>query len=376
MTDPFSTRAYIRSGFLGFVSLVTISLLGYTAHWLAMYEPARVVNAAHQLSRGLADSPISTAASPGYWYLLGSPQPQAFGLEAADLAANPRLANGVFALNNTNSQLLPVPESGALGLPFSFTFSTDEQLVGTRDHIHPALVEVESGAVTRLATPSGWLESPLRPNPFVTDTGRAPVVAYAYYDGPLGDAQAEDAIENWVVVVHDPNTGATLDIPEAVSPVWFNGGADIAYVRAGGIYQYHFASATEYPVVQNWSALTAATQIAIAPNSQAMVLTIPAINTLFVYGFLDATQNWLRELGGFAEAGQVYRDPTFSPDGTQYAVLQVRPGDTSAQLVVREVRSRQPVEVFILPFTSIENLSLLDWRGTLAPLYEPLVISN
>jgi len=339
-----------------------VAVAGFSLYWWVTYQPVPVVSSPEVLDRGLELPPVSASPRGGYWRFLGTPEAAAFGLSETEARASAFPANTEYVVRTQSGQFAP---AATIPTTEAYRYVIDETAAADGPEArHPALVANVSGTTTRLATPSGWYESYPRANPFATDQTVPPLVAYSYYQGPTDDAAAQADIANWSVVVHDPVAGRTTEITAAVSPRWFNGGADVAFVRRNGIYRYNFATQTEVPVVTNWSALPADTQLAVARNSQAMVMTIPALNAIAVYTLLTSDGSRLREQGIISTSDAQFVDPVFSPDGRQYAVVRRSAQEPSERItvVVRETRSRQPVVVVEVPLSGGNTDTLIDWQ--------------
>ena len=151
-------------------------------------------------------------------------------------------------------------------------------------------------------------------------------------------------LQNWKIALWNPIEDKNITIDNASSPQWLNNGADLLYVTEDGVYRYNFASESSQKIYGAYLDLDAGVEIAVSPNDDYMVMTLPANNALAVLRINDPLNAQVQEIGRIQTKGMQYITPVFSPDGVYYAVVRKNQADPSQeQIEVRPVLSREPV---------------------------------
>jgi hypothetical protein len=249
-------------------------------------------------------------------------------------------------------------------------------LVGTINETHPVKISVDTNEVERLSTPSLWLETDIQIQP-TRERETEPLIVYSGTTNSFESVAATDS-HDWSVIIFDAAKDQVVQIPEAVSPVWFNGGTDVLYAKSNGIYRYNLAADAHERVVDTWTDLPPNTQLAVAPDSSALVMTFPNGGQLVVFKVTDALNVVLTEVGVIGEANTYYFDPVFSPTSNQYVVQKiVRDGAdiVESSYVIRDVFSRAPIVTMAQDLNRFDAWSILRWNSVEIPShFVPLTI--
>lgn len=134
-------------------------------------------------------------------------------------------------------------------------------------------------------------------------------------------------LDNWQVVIVNPDTNRIITLDGAASPQWLNDGQDVVYIRPDGIYRYNFYVEQEEKIYDLYTNLTANAQLAISPDANYLVLTLPTDNIMAVLKFTDPMNGELTELNRVVSEDINYSYPVFAPSGLYYAVLTSKDSD-------------------------------------------------
>lgn len=335
-------------------------LIGYSAYWWLIDD--RLLDTPAELNWGLDVELGDIAEDEGYLYLWGTSLSEEF----AELTEGA----GAYRYNIATNELIPDTDT-ALFVAYDSTQNTsrygtyyeETDAVGTADEFVPAYIDYVSGETTHFAIPSLWYESTLQVRP-MSDAQALPAIVYDAKTEETAELDGSD-ISNWNVVIHDAENSSTVVIEQAVSPVWFNGGADVAYVQTDGVYRYNLAAGASDQMVGDWNNLPANTKIAIAPDSSSLVMVQPSDGFLVVHQFTDPVNGLAEEIGIIAKEGVFYDSPVFSPTSNQYAVQEIIPqddGSYATTLLILDPISRELVRTIFPDFDFSQDFEVLDWR--------------
>ena len=314
----------------------------------------------------------------GYLYLYATPQANSAEVaESGLLSDTPVGAEAAFFaydMATDEIRLVPItPEDTSFP---GLAVMTNKNAVNPADAEHPGGIDYETNLVYTFNTPSLWNETwPVVAAVTPADT------QFGVYEGQTEDlslagagVEASVDLDNWNIIIHNPFTGDTRIIENAGRPVWFNGEADILYLKTDGIYRYNLAADASEQVENQWQNLDRAAQLAISDDSTAFILTVPGLSSIAVYT-TDSVTGELVVSDTIASAGNFYVNPVFAPDNRHFAVQVQNENDwdastnsyTSTRIEVHNLFDRERLRVITPETVLIEQAILLDWRTELNP---------
>jgi hypothetical protein len=363
--DPFATSQYIKKSLVFFLTLTAAVLGGFVAYTYINYEDTSLTDPL-LLDQGLISLGDSDGDIPGgHLYVLATPVIPP-GVEL-DTALFPQFM-ALSLADPTIRRILPtIPEAEQLVDPnrqYGLAILSIEEPDVPADEFHPGLVNYQTNELAPLATPPLFSETNLVAAPAATENRRW--VAYSARTIPLDESFTD--IDTWQIVLYDTATNDVRVIEGATNPVWLNGESDVLYLTTDGIYRYNLAANAAEPIDTNWNNLDTTAELAVADNSSAAIVTVPALNTIAVYRFSDPV-NAVAELEGMiATPGVEYTNPTFSPGDTHYAVIREEFGDLTTRVEIRSIFERPVLDTIALDFNFGLPVRLSDWREEVEPI--------
>ena len=163
------------------------------------------------------------------------------------------------------------------------------------------------------------------------------------------DSSDKHDLKNWKIIIEKPAGGESVVIEGATSPQWMNEGNDLVYIKTDGIYRYNLEAGVSELIFNVYQGLSSDVEIAVSPQNDYMVLTLPSVNTISVIQIDDATNGVIREIGRVQTKGRQYITPTVSSSGRFYAVVG-RDADNLSNSVIEiwSARSREPLKTISL----------------------------
>jgi len=303
----------------------------------------------------------------GYLYVLGAP-----------LVAESKedISPSLFTLDvtqQTGPQLVSTAYDNTTGNRFGYMLAENDAAVLDADRITLFRIDYENDEVALIHEPGLWNES------HPVSSGASGWVAYAGQETNFqpSDGQQFIDLDNWQIILVQPETGDIRTISGAAQPVWMNDGADLLYLKHDGVYRYNLAADASELVIDDFANIANDTQLAINDSSTYVLLTVPQpdFSFIMVYDVVDQANVELRRIGAIAQEGVRYVDPVFAPGGNQYAVLAIQGGVFNTTLenysdVTLEIRNtidRTVLESQPLTFDSRAPLRLFDWRAAREP---------
>lgn len=194
---------------------------------------------------------------------------------------------------------------------------------------------------------------------------------YAYnYVAEVAPSPNLRTIADWHIAIHDLNSDVVLDIPAAAEPTWINDGADLLYLSQAGIFRYNLATQESTRVFADYLPFNYFDDMAAAPDSSAVVLTVPFIRERTMVVVLQVgTDGVLTETSRLVSNDTKRRSPVFSPDSQYYAVMAAKETrsdgsanvpETERMIEIRDLNHVQPVATIELGGSG-EPLELEVW---------------
>jgi len=370
--EQFTTKIYIIKGLILFVGGIAAALIVYTTHWYWTYTSQMVITDPTVLNHGLESINDQDFTGPhGYLYFLGTPE------FSDDFLPVESIPESVFALKLTgNNTIRELPTLSNQSTGSIFALAQETSKFGSIDEVHPAkftLLETENGSSSSkfLETPSYWYEGAVKVSP---------TQEWLVYDGQVtnqgqGTYADYNDLDNWDVVLYNLKSSEFRIIQRAGHPVWFNGGDDILFVRTDGIYRYNLGAAGEERIISDWNNLDYRVQLAVPNNSASLVITIPQLNAVALYSFVDPVNGVLQQEGIITVSQTYFTEPVFSPSGLFYAVISTinNQDDLTSSIQIRSIGDRTVINNIPIPFDQLSYFTLLDWREIIEPLKSPII---
>jgi len=335
------------------VFLVILTLVGAGYWWWTIsLEPEKQPLVEFNLEEEYEhDNEQKQFSSDGFFYFSGAIDDRS----GKDVSLNAHLYNLEFDVFG------PVTDSGRY---VNFVPLTDSEVALIRytdlspshpDHDIPVIWDLATNKDTSLDVPSSFFERD------IATARNGELIAYA--SRVSQDGEDFTAISNWQVIILDRTSGQVTIIPKAVSPEWIDNGIGLLHLKEDGPYIYELSSGIDFPLYTELTGYDASVQMAVSPNQQHVVLTMPRQRGIFSFKIVYAGDGQqLQPTGYFTTEDAISYNPVTDPYSQYFAVLAVQPeAEVPAAIDIRAFGNKEIVHSIPLNNYDYQNLRLDAW---------------
>ncbi|MES2749541.1 MAG: hypothetical protein V4606_04055 [Patescibacteria group bacterium] len=237
------------------------------------------------------------------------------------------------------------------------------------DETQIAVMDFASDTYLNLPTPKGYYKQDMH----YFQSNNTDALVYSARTKPVAGNESYFDPTAWEIVMGVPETQTFTSIPASFSPVYVADRNEIVFVNSDSVSAYNLITKEPYAIDTTFSNFDADTEVALSPDRTKMILTVPSVNSIFVFDIVsDSTEEKLMvALKGVIKVnGRYFSNPSISPDGRFYATYAFNENAESPDPLI-EIRTFDNKEVI-----TAYPVEAIDYKSIKLNAWIPFLISD